>query len=358
MVPDHVQVEPHWDRDASLSEVLDEIIISELGEDPGFDLDSWTSVPRLKLGLTSYLEIVDWLSDVMFYKYSIKILLFLSIQIIQRQTLYLVDIDHHFGDIILKSNFSIYGTRSLYLLVGLVGLIYSFLVFVRELRVLKFLSSQSRSGTGILGQARDLQTPRTGASDIWCAVMGFSGRFCEIVDVIVLSYLASFHLELSQAILLLLVRLSFLAIQLRSLLAVGNISSGFVQSQHPRPGSAGSPQSSALSFRSTTSQDEERIGLSVEIDTESARQHQSSHPPRASPSTATLQSLLADYQDTFVLCTMSQTFFSKGLGFYAHPGFSRAPGQDEAFQGPSACGPGVLPGHAFSGKRSEPSIHH
>ncbi|KAJ1609530.1 hypothetical protein OIY81_2316 [Cryptosporidium canis] len=355
MVPDHVQVEPHWDRDASLSEVLDEIIISELGEDPGFDLDSWTSVPRLKLGLASYLEIVDWLSEVMFYKYSIKILLFLSIQIIQRQTLYLVDIDHHFGDIILKSNFSIYGTRSLYLLVGLVGLIYSFLAFVRELRVLKLLSSQSCLSTGILGQTRDLETPRTEASDIWCAVMGFSGRFCEIVDVIVFSYLASFHLELSQAILLLLVRLSFLAIQLRSLLAVGNISSGFVQSQHPRPGSA---QSSALSFRSTTSQDEERIGLSVEIDTESARQHQPSHPPRESPSTARLQSLLADYQDTFVLSRMSQTFFSKGLGFYAHPGFSRAPGQDEALQGPPACGPGVLPGHAFSGKRSEPSIHH
>lgn len=326
----------------TLSTVLDEIIVSELDDDPHVNLTSWTWIPRCKIGLGCYLEIMRNLGEVLFYKFSMKLLIFLLIQIMQRRTVNLVEVGDEFGTILVRPGVSAYSTwRSFYVLVYMAGIMYSLLVYTKEQHVCRFLLVQIGSAP-----ARNSSYDRFSWSEIsrvWCTVVGILSRFCEIVDVIMFSYLSSQHLQPLQTVLFCLVRLSFATIQVRSFLAAGNVSSGFTEETQEPAESRDSEQAlaawspdqplppSSSSFCSALSQEKEddsRRTPHVEAENQDSQVtsnigYRDINPiPPQSLSPSQFVTLSRDYQDTFTLCKLSQTFFSQGLSYYLHPEFS------------------------------------
>ncbi|KAH8582539.1 uncharacterized protein ELE39_001195 [Cryptosporidium sp. chipmunk genotype I] len=351
-------------HELSFSTVLDEIIISELIEDPNINLQNWTSVPKMKIGLCNYLEIMDKLGEILFYKYSLNILVFLLIQIIQKNTTNILDYNSKLDTVLINSNIFIDNSWSCYLLVYTVGVIYSIFVYNKEQYLCRFLFFQN-----------DIfdHNQLNGTYNIWCIIMGILSRFREMVDVIFFSYLSSQYLKLSQSVLFFLVRLSFLVIQVRSFLAAGNIISSFneiTNTQNPEQTSLPAPQnlpssssyystsktdfhhnkvhiryqevnqpisqispSSSSSFHSTKSQEQEQEQEIVRDQSIDACHNEevSKKDPRnlckpvptnlpSSSSSVSLSSFLSalpsEHQDSFLLCRFSQTFFSQGLTSY------------------------------------------
>ncbi|EAK90567.1 hypothetical protein [Cryptosporidium parvum Iowa II] len=358
-------------HELSFSTVLDEIIISELNEDPNINLDNWTSVPKMKIDLFSYLEIMDKLGEILFYKYSFNILVFLLIQIIQRNSRNILDFDNKFDTILIKSNIFIYNSWSFYLLVYTIGVIYSIFLFNKEKYLCKFLFFQNDIFN---------HNQFSGIYNTWCSIIGVVSRFHEIVDIIFFSYLSSQYLKLSQSVLFFLVRLSFLVIQVRSFLAAGNITSSFnwitnntqnpgqtssfgSQNLHSSSSSSSSSYYSTIkaelyqnqdnfgcqevnqqisplsssSFHSTKSQEQD-IGRDQSMDIHSKKRskkkddcHLSSQvlsdlPSSSSSSSSSLSVSLTSFlsalpsvhQDNFLFCKFSQTFFTQGLISYFH----------------------------------------
>lgn len=325
----------------SLSTVLDEIIVSELSDDPSVNLASWTWIPRRKIGLSCYLEIMDKLGEVLFYKFSIKLMVFLLIQIIQRRAVNVVEVEDKFGTIIVRPGVSIHGTWSLYVLVYMAGVVYSLLVYIKEQYVCRFLLVQNGSAAAS-NSHREWCLLNWGGSSIWCIVVGVLSRFCEIVDVIMFSYLSSQYLQPSQTALFFLVRLSFATIQVRSFLAAGNVSFGFTEEDTPESTeirdsrqasgiwSPDQPLPPSSSFHSITSQEKENDSchaLCVEAESHDSEishniRHRHTNTLPQSLSFSQFTTLSRDYQDMFTLCKFSQTFFSQGLAYYFHPELS------------------------------------
>ncbi|OLQ17761.1 hypothetical protein ChUKH1_17740 [Cryptosporidium hominis] len=302
-------------HELSFSTVLDEIIISELNEDPNINLDNWTSVPKMKIDLFSYLEIMDKL-------------------------------------------------------VYTIGVIYSIFLYNKEKYLCKFLFFQNDIFN---------HNQFSGIYNTWCSIIGIISRFHEIVDIIFFSYLSSQYLKLSQSVLFFLVRLSFLVIQVRSFLAAGNITSSFnwitnntqshgqtssfgSQNLHSSSSSSSSSYYSTIktelsqnqdnfryqevnqqisplsssSFHSTKSQEQD-IGRDQSMDVHSKKRsikkdycHLSSQVPSDLPSSSSSSSsslpvsltsflsALPSVQDNFLFCKFSQTFFTQGLISYFH----------------------------------------
>ncbi|KAK9171342.1 Uncharacterized protein cmbei_700900 [Cryptosporidium meleagridis] len=350
-------------HELSFSAVLDEIIISELNEDPSVNLDNWTSVPKIKIDLFSYLEIMEKLGEILFYKYSFNILVFLLVQTIQRNSRNILDFDNKFDTTLIKSNIFIYNSWNFYLLVYTIGVIYSIFIYNKENYLCRFLFLQNDIFNN---------NQFSGIYNTWCSIIGIVSRFHEIIDVIFFSYLSSQYLKFSQSVLFFLVRLSFLAIQVRSFLAAGNITSSFNwktnNTQNPQPSSSSSSSScystikaefsqnqdnfgcqevsqqisqtsplSSSSFHSTKSQEQD-IGRDKSMDIHNKkRSNRKDHrylpskvpsdlPSSSSPSSSSLSVSLPSFlsalpsvhQDNFLFCKFSHTFFSHGLISHFH----------------------------------------